>query len=306
MPMPTERAGATSVLTLRSILFVPADRKDRFSKAAASGADAIILDLEDSVGAERKPLARENLRDYLQLSCGVPRFVRVNPEPQGLLAEDCESARGADALVVLKAEGAETILAVRKAWGEGCPPILPIATETAAAIFTLGTYRQVADALCGLTWGAEDLSAAVGARAARDSHGQLTAPYQLARSLALFAARASAVRAIETVYPAIADHVGLIAYANEAARDGFDGMMAIHPPQVAAINAAFTPTESEIARARAIVAAFSSAPTTGVVRLDGQMLDAPHLKQARGILSRADRPLKSSESVQPPDHTAPT
>ena len=281
-------AVAVAGMRLRSLLFVPADRPERFAKAAASGADAIILDLEDSVSAARKSAAREAVAAALATpGPGVLRLVRINPLDAGMLADDLAAARGADALMLPKAEGAIAIAALGEAWGDRCPPILPIATETPAAIFTLGEYGQVAGDLCGLTWGAEDLPAAIGAATSREDDGSYTAPYRMVRSLALFAAHAAGVAAIETVYPAIDDLDGLAAYAARGARDGFTGMMAIHPRQVATINAAFTPDAAAIARARRIVDAFAADADRGALQLDGRMVDAPHLKQARAILARA-------------------
>ena len=274
-------------MRLRSLLFVPGDRPERFAKAAASGADAIILDLEDSVAPARKGAAREAIAAFLAgPDDGVARFVRVNPLDSGLAAEDCAVARGCDGLMLPKAEGAASVAALQAMVGEGCPPVLPIATETPAAIFTLGSYRE-ASGLAGLTWGAEDLPAAIGAATAREPDGRYCAPYETARSLTLFAAHAAGVAAIETVFPAIADTDGLAAYAARGARDGWTGMMAIHPAQVAIINAAFTPGEAQVAQARAIVDAFAAAPDAGALQLDGRMIDAPHLKQARALLARA-------------------
>lgn len=274
-------------MRLRSLLFVPADRPERFAKAAASGADAIILDLEDSVAPAKKDAARTAIRDYLAEPAGAIRFVRINPLDAGHLDADLSAARGADAIMLPKAEGSAAIRQLTAAWGADRPPILPIASETPAAIFTLGEYRQVAGDLCGLTWGAEDLPAAIGAATAREADGRYTPPYELARSLVLFAAHAAGVAAIETVYPAIADEAGLAAYAARGQRDGFTGMMAIHPRQVPIINAAFTPSAEAIGHAQAIVAAFAAAPDSGALQLDGRMIDAPHLKQARALLARA-------------------
>ena len=274
-------------MRLRSLLFVPADRAERFAKAAASGADAIILDLEDSVAAAHKAAARDAVAAYLATPAdGVCRMVRINPLDSGQLAADLAAARSADALMLPKAGGAEDIAQLCSAWGADCPPILPIATETPAAIFALGEYAQVAGDLCALTWGAEDLPAAIGAATSREPDGSYTAPYALARSLALFAAHAAGVAAIETVYPALDDLEGLAAYAARGARDGFTGMMAIHPRQVATINAAFTPDAAAIAAARRIVDAFAAYPDRGAFQLDGRMIDAPHLKQAQAILAR--------------------
>ncbi|HEX8383782.1 MAG TPA: CoA ester lyase [Sphingomonas sp.] len=271
-------------MRLRSLLFVPGDRPDRFAKAVASGADAVILDLEDSVAASRKDLAREAAAAFLAgPGTGVWRFVRINPVDSGMLDADLAVARAADAVMLPKAEGLPTLIAL----GEGLPPILPIATETPAAIFTLGDYVRSPVPLAGLTWGAEDLPAAIGARTAREADGRYTAPYELARSLTLFAAHAAGVPAIETVFPAIGDEAGLAAYAARGWRDGFTGMMAIHPAQVSVINAAFTPDAEAIAHARRIVDAFAARPDAGALQLDGQMVDLPHLKQARRVLALA-------------------
>jgi citrate lyase subunit beta/citryl-CoA lyase len=278
---------------LRSLLFVPGDRPDLMQKALGAEADALILDLEDSVALQSKPQARINVATFLQREPRpVPLFVRINPLQSGLTDQDLDAILGAapDGLMLPKAEGAESVLEVgRRSSARGGPatPILPIATETAAAIFRLGEYAAVAGRLAGLTWGAEDLSAAVGAASAREVDGSLAAPYELARALTLFAAHAAEVPAIETVYPAFRDHDGLSRYVARAARDGFAGMMAIHPSQVKIINAAFTPSAEAVARARRIVAEFAKHPGAGVLSIDGAMVDAPHLKQAQRVLARS-------------------
>jgi len=279
-------------MRLRSLLFVPGDRPERFDKAAASGADALILDLEDSVAASAKDAARAAVAARLRTERGgVAVFVRINPLDTDLSSEDLVALRGLspDAIVLPKAEGAASVrlLAERLTEAGIDAPILPIATETPAAIFQLGSYAGCGVALAGLTWGAEDLPAAIGAATSREDDGRYTAPYEMVRSLALFGAHAAGVPAIETVYPAFRDVEGLAAYAKRAARDGFTGMMAIHPAQVATINAAFTPDAAQIAHARAIVAAFAAQPEAGALQVDGRMVDAPHLKQARRILDRA-------------------
>lgn len=274
-------------MRLRSLLFVPGDRPERFAKAAGSGADAIILDLEDSVAIPAKAAAREAVARYLAEPADVIRFVRVNPLGSGDLDADLAAARGADGVMLPKAEGATDIAALVARMGDAVVPILPVATETPRAVFTLGGYDAVAERLAGLTWGAEDLPAAIGASAARESDGRYTPPYEVVRTLALMGAHAAGVAAIETVYPAIRDAEGLAAYAARGARDGFTGMMAIHPAQVATINAAFTPGDGALADARAVVAAFAAAPGAGALQLDGRMIDAPHLKQARALLARA-------------------
>lgn len=273
-------------MKLRSLLFVPGDRPERFAKAAACGADAVILDLEDSVAPAAKPAARAAVAAFLAAPCPVRRLVRINPLAAGVLEADLAALAGADAVMLPKCESADDVatLAARLAPGQA---VLPIATETPAAIFGLGSYGKVAAHLLGLTWGAEDLPAAIGAAGSRDAQGRLTAPYEMARSLALFAAHAAGTAAIETVYPAIRDEAGLAAWAARAAFDGFTGMMALHPAQVPVINTAFTPSAEAVAHARAVVAAFTAAPEAGVLVVEGRMVDAPHLLQARKLLARA-------------------
>jgi citrate lyase subunit beta / citryl-CoA lyase len=295
--MPAHRAahtrGAGAGMRLRSLLFVPGDRPERFAKAQASGADAIILDLEDAVAPDQKDAARAAVAAFLRSRVpaqGGPVLVRINPLDGDGLARDLAAAHGADALVLPKAEGAATVRALDAHLGNELLPILPIATETPAAIFQLGSYAQVAERLFGLTWGAEDLPAAIGAASSREADGQYTAPYQTVRALALFAAHAAGVPAIDTVYPALKDEAGLAAYAARAARDGFTGMLALHPAQVPVINRAFTPDAQAVAHARRIVAAFAAAPGSGALQVDGRMVDAPHLKQARRILAQAGDP----------------
>jgi len=276
-------------MRLRSLLFVPGDRPDRMEKALALGADALILDLEDSVAEAKKGEAREAVVAFLNRpERPLPLLVRVSPLGSAHIDADLVAATTAraDAIILPKAEGAKSIKALSTWTGL---PILPIATETPAAVFALGTYADVADRLLGLTWGAEDLPAAIGATAAREADGRYTAPFETVRSLALMAAHAAGVPAIETVYPDFRDLVGLAAYAARGARDGFTGMMAIHPDQIAVINRAFTPNEPEIVAAQAIVDAFAAQPQAGVLAVDGKMVDAPHLAQARRLLERAGR-----------------
>jgi len=273
-------------MRLRSLLFVPGDRPDRMIKALGSGADALILDLEDSVAPERKAEAREAVVQFLHGERPIPVMVRINAVGGPYANDDLVALREAhaDAIMLPKAEGAASIHALSSWTGL---PILPIATETPAAIFVLGSYAEVRDRLLGLTWGAEDLPAAIGATAAREADGRYTPPIETVRALALFAAHAAGIPAIETVYPDFRDLDGLEAYAARGARDGFSGMMAIHPDQVPVINRVFTPTQAEIVAARAIVDAFAANPHSGVLAVDGKMVDAPHLIQARRILDRA-------------------
>jgi citrate lyase subunit beta / citryl-CoA lyase len=283
-------------MKLRSLLFVPGDRPERFAKAAASGADAIIIDLEDSVSFENKAKARDAAAEWLSGGRkAVPCFVRVNPEASHMTQDDLDAILPylPDAIVLPKAEGAKSVhwlcalaAATADAPAGDAPPILPIATETPGGIFDLGSLRDVASHLIGVTWGAEDLPAAIGAQASRQDDGRYTPPYELARSLTLFAAHAAGVAAIDTVYPSFGDEAGLAAYVARAARDGFTGMMAIHPAQVAVINAGFTPTAQQIADAQAVADAFAANPGAGVLQVAGRMADAPHLKAALAVLAR--------------------
>ena len=271
---------------MRSLLFVPGDRPERFAKALASGADALIVDLEDSVAPEAKARAREAIAAFLTEKHAADIFVRVNPLGSEWIEADAAVAASADGVVLPKAEGAASVEALIALIGDA-KPILPIATETPRAVFALGGYGAVADRLAGLTWGAEDLPAAIGAATSREPDGGYTPPYEMVRALALFGAHAAGIPAIDTVYPNLSDPEGLARYAGRAARDGFTAMLALHPAQVPVINAAFTPTPEQVARAQAVVAAFAVAPGAGVVRHEGQMLDAPHLKQAQRVLARA-------------------
>lgn len=275
---------------LRSLLFVPGDRPDRMEKAQSSGADALILDLEDAVAPAKKDEARAAVAGFLANPRTIMVFVRINPLDSGMTAADLDAATGADGIVLPKSEGAGSLFQLDRLLeqrDDQTTRILPIATETAAAMFTLGNYGGVTDRLIGLTWGAEDLPAAIGATTSREDDGSYTAPYHLARALTLFGAHAAGVAAIETVYPAFKDIDGLADYVARGRRDGFTGMMAIHPDQVPVINAAFTPSEAEIAHARAVIAAFAAAPDAGALALDGKMIDLPHLKQAQRIIALA-------------------
>ena len=275
-------------MKLRSLLFVPGDRPERFAKAVASGTDAVILDLEDSVVAARKRMARDAVAAFLAApDDGVSRWVRINPLDSDFVADDLPVAALADGVVLPKSVSGASVVDLAARIGTGCPPILPVASETPAAVFGLGGYAGVSARLAGLTWGAEDLPAAIGATASRAADGSYTPPYEIVRALALFGAHAAGVPAIETVFPDFRDLDGLAAYAARGARDGFTGMMAIHPVQVGAINAAFTPSADALAAARRVVAAFAANPVAGALQLDGRMIDAPHLKQAQALLARA-------------------
>ena len=276
---------------LRSLLFVPGDRPERFRKAMASGADAIILDLEDSVVAAAKDAARARVAAFLAARLpGPPVFVRINPLDAGMVDADLAAIPGGTGfgVVLPKAEGAASLSFLAARLAGTALKILPIVTETPRALFAMDGYGGVSDRLLGLTWGAEDLSAAVGATTARDDDGRYRPPYELARSLTLFAAHAAGVMAIETVYPDLADAAGLEAYAARGRQDGFSGMLALHPGQIAPIHAGFAPTGAEIAHARAIVAHFAAGGGAGALRLDGRMIDAPHRAAAERLLAGLD------------------
>jgi len=260
-------------------------------KALRAGADALILDLEDSVAPAAKPEARRAVATFLDANSHCSLWVRINPLDGSEADKDLAAILHShpDGIVLPKAEGGASVTELTRRLterGNVATQILAIATETPAAIFQLGTYGG-AKRLAGLTWGAEDLPAAIGAATSREQDGRYTPPYELARSLCLFGAAAAGVAPIETVYPAFRDLDGLAAYAARARRDGFTGMMAIHPDQVAIINTAFTPSEAELAYARAVVAAFEASPGVGALSLDGRMIDRPHLLQAQRTLAAA-------------------
>ena len=277
-------------MKLRSLLFVPGDCPERFAKAAASGADALILDLEDSVVAAAKDGARANVAAWLASAPPVPVFVRINPLESGGLDDDLRAVLGgaATGVVLPKAEGAASLAMLDARLAGTNLKILPIVTETPRAMFHLGDYGGVTDRLIGLTWGAEDLSSAVGATTAREADGSYRPPYEFARSLTLFAAHAAQVAAIETVYPDLADAAGLEAYATRGRQDGFTGMLALHPNQIAPIHVGFAPSAAEVVHARAIVAHFAAGAGAGALRLDGRMIDAPHRVAAERLLASLD------------------
>jgi citrate lyase subunit beta/citryl-CoA lyase len=286
---------------IRSFLFVPADSEKKLARGLESGADAVILDLEDSVAAERKPAAREMalafLRQHAPQAQRPQLVVRVNALDTGMTDADLDGvvAGKPDTILLPKAEGGPAVihldakLTAREAIhgvSDGAIRILALATETAASLFVCGTYRNSSARLAGITWGAEDLSAELGSESNRDAKGQFTSPYVLARNLSLAAASAARVQAIDTVYADFRNMAGLREEAEEARRDGFTAKMAIHPAQVAIINAVFTPTPEAIQTAQAVVAAFAADPSAGVVAIGGVMYDRPHLTRAQRLLAR--------------------
>jgi citrate lyase subunit beta/citryl-CoA lyase len=287
---------------MRSLLFVPGDSDRKLAKALDTGADALILDLEDSVAAEAKPQAREIVASFLAemvpLAARPRLFVRVNAFGTDLTDADLNAAVAAapDGIVLPKATGGADIgrlaakLAVREARAglpDGSIAILAIATETAASLFGLGSYVDASPRLAGLAWGAEDLSADLGAESYR-AEGALTDPFRLARTLTLLGATAASVAPIDAIFADIRDLDGLADECRAASRDGFTAKMAIHPAQIPVINKAFTPSPEAVAKAHAIVQAFAGAPGTGVLTLDGMMIDRPHLLRAERLLARAE------------------
>jgi len=280
----------------RSFLFVPADNERKLKKAGSSGADALILDLEDAVLPEKRPDARLIAAEYVKGRENV--WVRINPfgteesaadldavmpsEPAGIVLPKPRSAADADAL-------SERIDELERQHGieQGQTRIMALCTERPEALFTLDSYATATRRLDALSWGAEDLSAAIGASTNRNEQGNWLPLYEMARSLCLLAAAISEVAAIDTVYTDFRDGEGLLGYAANARRDGFSGMLAIHPDQVETINAAFVPSTAEIEHALRIIALFDANPGAGTIGMDGKMIDRPHLVQAQRILKLA-------------------
>lgn len=302
MPPPGTHA-ATATVIMRSLLFVPGDSPKKLDKAMSIGADALVLDLEDSVAADRKAEARVITAAFLRETASLaerPRLiVRVNALDTGLTDADLEAVVGGkpDGILLPKAEGGGSVahldakLAVREAIDDlpdGGIHIIALATETAAALFQAGTYGGASARLSGLTWGAEDLSAALGAETNRGEDGRFTPPFMYARTLCLAGAAAAGVAPLDTVYVDFRNDAGLRRECEEARRDGFTGKFAIHPAQVAVINDVFTPDAQAIAQAQAVVAAFAANPNVGVVGIGGQMYDRPHLARAERLLARVD------------------
>jgi len=273
----------------RSWLFVPADSDRKIAKAVDSDADAIIFDLEDSVAPARKTEARARLKEFRGRSGGPEWWVRINPIGSEWHSDDLEVLGNSDiaGIVLPKAESGADI--TQLAHRTGNIPIHAIVTETAASLFGLLSYRDPKSPLVAMSWGAEDLSAALGASSKYDEPGELAFTYRLARSLCLAGAVAAGAQPVDGVYADFRDEEGLRREVEAARREGFTGKLAIHPAQVPVINAAFTPSEEEVSHARAVVAAFEAEPDAGTLSVNGRMVDRPHLEQARRVLERADR-----------------
>jgi citrate lyase subunit beta/citryl-CoA lyase len=279
----------TRLMQPRSWLFVPADSEKKVAKALDSDADAIIFDLEDSVVPAQKGAAREILKNLPQRSGGAQWWVRVNPIGSDFLKDDLKLIGVADlhGIVLPKAEGGWDIVEI--AHHTGNIPIHAIVTETPASLFAMLSYRDPSLPLAAMSWGAEDLSAALGASSKYDPDGSLSFTYKLARSLCLAGAVAAGVQPVDGVFADFRDDEGLRAEAEAARREGFTGKLAIHPAQVPVINAAFTASEEEVRNAEEIVAAFEAHPDAGVLSVGGRMVDRPHLLQARRVLESAAR-----------------
>jgi citrate lyase subunit beta/citryl-CoA lyase len=287
-------------MRLRSMLFVPGDSERKFAKASGIGADALILDLEDAVAPPMKAEARRRVAALVEDR--APRdwafYVRINPFDTGLTLADLAAVvrPGLDGIVLPKADGAHDLRrlghyldAFETAAGveAGAVKVVVVATETAKAMFQLGSYTPAHPRLAALTWGAEDLSAAIGAATPRLDDGAWTEPYRQVRTQCLFAAAAAGVAPLETLWADYRDGEGLAADCRAARRDGFTGRIAIHPDQVAIINECFSPSDADVALARRVVAAFAAQPDLGTIGIDGKMYDRPHLTAAEKTLAAA-------------------
>ncbi len=289
-------------MILRSMLFVPGDSERKLGKGEGSAADALILDLEDSVAPDRTALARGLVRAYLHSRPDRGRqqlWVRINPlsTPKALPDLAAIVGGGPDGILLPKPDSAAELvllghylaaLEAREDLPQGGIRTMPVATETAQAVFTLGSYAGCSKRLAGMTWGAEDLSAALGASTNQAPSGGYAFTYELARSLCLAGAVAAEVQPVDTLFANFHDMAGLAEDSRLSRQLGFTGRLAIHPDQVDPINAAYSPDAGEVAFARRVVAAFAASPGIGVVGLDGKMLDMPHLKQANRLLAMAE------------------
>jgi citrate lyase subunit beta / citryl-CoA lyase len=288
-------------MRLRSLLFVPGDSERKLAKSVGIKSDVLILDLEDSVALSQKEAARERVRAYLKSAerAVTQLWVRINPVDlqEAMLDLAAVMDAGPDGIIQPKTRSPDDVIRLSHCLDAfeaqhhlppGSTKILPVATETPEAIFSLGGFARCGNRLAALTWGAEDLSTAVGAITNKQDDGNWSHPYQLARSLCLFGAHAAGVPAIDTLFADIRDTAGLRAACAAARRDGFSGKIAIHPDQVAVINECFTPSAAEVAHARRIIALFEANPGVGTLAMDGQMLDIPHLRQAQRIAGLAE------------------
>lgn len=283
---------------MRSLLFVPGHDARKLAKGLVAGADALIVDLEDAVPEAEKVRARSVAAQFVaDHHTALPIFVRVNAANTGLMLDDLAAVVGARpyGIMLPKCAGAQDValmgaylsaLEAREDVPVGTLHVLPIVTESAAALLSMHSYVQAPARICGMLWGGEDLAADVGTVSNRDVSGAYTAPYELARSMTLMGATAAQVMAVDAVYTNFRDPEGLREEAERALRDGFSAKAAIHPDQVAVINAAFTPSEQAVDWARQVIAAFDAAPGAGALSLNGKMLDRPHYRAAQRVLAR--------------------
>ena len=299
--MPSQRVYHQAAGVMRSLLFVPANGGAKLDKAMASGADAVILDLEDSIAPESKQAAREACLEYLKAVVDRPNrprlLVRINGLETGLTDADLAAIVPGkpDAILFPKAEGGTSVvhidakLTAQEALAglpEGSIKVLAQTVESALGLFLAGTFRDTSARLIGMTWGPEDLSAEIGAEANRESDGTLTEPYRIARAMCLLGATAARLPAIETIHVDFRNLDALRRDTELARRDGFTGRLAIHPAQVPVFNEVFTPSAAQIEKAKAIVAAFAAKPGAGAVGIEGKMYDRPHLVRAQALLAR--------------------
>ncbi len=298
---------------LRSMLFIPADSEKKLGKVDGCGADAVILDLEDSVAAANKPVARALAAAFLAVRPRGARkaqlWVRINPLDSGFALADLVSVAGGAPCGIMqpKINTPEDVrilshyldvLEAQHCVEAGSTKIIPIVTETAMAPFNLGALAAAGlDRMVGMTWGAEDLSAALGASTNIDASGELAFTYKMVRSMTLLAAHASGVQAIDSLHADFRDEDGLRASSRASRAEGFDGRLAIHPAQVAAINESFMPSDADVAHAQRVIDAFKASPGAGTVGLDGKMIDLPHLKAAERILASAHAPTRSGSTT---------
>ncbi len=287
---------------MRSLLFTPGDSDRKLNKGLTSGADVILIDLEDAVAAENKPAAREKTANFLTQSdarkAPIPLYVRVNDLETEWAKDDLAHIvpAGPAGIMLPKARSHDDVARLsqmldafeQKAGQDpGSTSVLVIAPEIPEALLNMASFQSCDPRVAGITWGSEDLATGLGAHSSRNENGAYRTPVELARSLCLAAGSAAGIHAIDTVYPDFRDLDGLKRDCERAAADGFSGKLAIHPDQVAIINAAFTPDEEEITKARRIIAAFDAEPGAGVINLDGAMVDMPHLQHAKKLLERA-------------------
>ncbi|MBZ9601832.1 HpcH/HpaI aldolase/citrate lyase family protein [Phyllobacterium chamaecytisi] len=288
---------------MRSLLFVPGDSEKKLEKGLTSGADVLLIDLEDSVSVERKEAARTIAAEFLAANRDRPSprlFVRINDLTSGLADDDLaavmpslphgillpKSNSGKD---VTRLSAKLNVCEARTGVEEGSTQIIAIITETAIGTLSAASYPGASTRLIGLSWGAEDLSAAIGARTARNESGRYTDIFRLARAVTILGASAADVASIDTVYINYRDDEGLARECAEAERDGFTAKLAIHPAQIPIINHAFTPSPESVAHARRIIDAFAADPAAGVIGIDGEMVDRPHLRRAERLIARSAR-----------------